>query len=106
MIIHHISNLISRLNKGESNFFILFNNSYKFLLEDLANKGFISINYNYYTKNIEITKNNIKSICVKSKPSRKIFVDKKPYKLCLGNFVTREVNYPTVQKFELLVYVV
>jgi len=105
-MITNIFNLISQLNnwgptKKELNLEIL-NNGILSILDKLQFKGFINFIYNPYTKRVLITNNNIKYITVKSKPSRKIFVNKNPYILSLGTFITKPKNN---NKLELLLYV-
>jgi hypothetical protein len=102
-------NLISRLNNKEQ--LILLNSgeiSKKiiFILDYLKSKGYISFSYNPFYKQIFIQDNKIKKIVVKSKPSRKIFVKKEPYKLSLGNFITNNnQDLSKNQLLELYVYV-
>ena len=104
MVNNHISNLISKFNNGDFNFFIDFNKSIVNIIQDLELKGYISYEYNPYTKKFYISNNRIEKIVMISKPSRKIYFnkDKEPYKLTIGTFLTKKVNN---QLFELILYV-
>ena len=96
-------NLISQLNKRESNLEISnTNNTILTLLENLESKGFLNYTYNPYTNKINIFNNIIKKISLKSKPSRKLFLNHEPYKLSLGSFIFKPYHNKSVQ---LLLYV-
>jgi|JI61114DRNA_FD_contig_41_1644427_length_633_multi_5_in_0_out_0_1 hypothetical protein len=106
MINKHISNLISRLNNGETDLkFSLPNNTILYILDNLELKGFINYKYNPYTKEVLINNNNIKHITIKSKPSRHLYVDKNIYKLNIGVFLYKQSINKLINNKELLLYV-
>jgi len=83
-------NLISQLNKRENNLEISnTNNTILTILDNLESKGFLNYTYNPYTNKILIYNNIIKHITLKSKPSRKLFIDHAPYKLSMGIFICK-----------------
>jgi hypothetical protein len=105
-MINHISKLISRLNNRETDLEMsLPNNTIISILDNLELKGFINYLYNPYTNKIFIFNNKIKNITVKSKPSRKVYVDKNPYKLSFGVFISKPKSFQKNQLLELLLYV-
>ena len=114
----NIYNLISQLNNKsfeKTNLIKIdhVNVGILLLLEELEVKGYIKTKYNPYSKQILIYDNKIRHIKVKSKPSRRVFLNKTnpyttttnviPYKLSFGDFIVNFNNKHKQQ--ELLLYV-